>query len=153
MQEVQNILKGLIQSLGLSLKEITETSLAGQTIFVITSDSPKELIGPRGETLRALEYIVRKIAEKRGVSDRHYIIDVDGYRTNQIKELQQKAKIMADRARSFEYDVEMNPMNAYERLIVHATLADIPQINTESRGEGDERRVVIKYTKDSPTEL
>jgi spoIIIJ-associated protein len=53
--------------------------------------------------------------------------------------------MMAERARSFQYDVELTPMNAYERLIVHTVLSDSPNVKTESSGEGRNRRVVIKY--------
>jgi spoIIIJ-associated protein len=52
---------------------------------------------------------------------------------------------MAERARSFQYDVELSPMSAYERLIVHTTLQNAPNVKTESLGEGRNRRVVIKY--------
>ena len=54
--------------------------------------------------------------------------------------------MMAERARSFQYDVELSPMSAYERLIVHTTLQGAPQVKTESQGEGRNRRVVIRYT-------
>ena len=53
--------------------------------------------------------------------------------------------MMAERARAFQYDVELTPMSAYERLIIHMTLADAPNVKTESLGEGRNRRVVIKY--------
>jgi spoIIIJ-associated protein len=54
--------------------------------------------------------------------------------------------MMAERARSLQYDVELSPMSAYERLIVHTTLQDAPNVKTESQGEGRNRRVVIKYS-------
>ena len=53
--------------------------------------------------------------------------------------------MMAERARSFQYDVELSPMSSYERLIIHTTLSDAPNVKTESQGEGRNRRVVIKY--------
>ena len=62
-----------------------------------------------------------------------------------IKDLQSKALMMAERARSFQYDVELSPMSAYERLIVHTTLQGTPNVKTESQGEGRNRRVVIRY--------
>jgi spoIIIJ-associated protein len=75
-----------------------------------------------------------------------FLIDVNGYRTQKIKDLQNKALMMAERARSLQYDVELSPMSAYERLIVHTTLQDAPNVKTESQGEGRNRRVVIKYS-------
>jgi spoIIIJ-associated protein len=58
-----------------------------------------------------------------------------------------KAVMMAERARSFRYDVELSPMSAYERLIVHSALSSEPHVKTESQGEGRGRRVVIKYVE------
>ncbi len=75
-----------------------------------------------------------------------FLVDVNDYRTKQIKDLQAKALMMAERARSFQYDVELSPMSSYERLIIHTTLQDAPNVKTESQGEGRSRRVVIKYS-------
>ena len=75
-----------------------------------------------------------------------FLIDINEQRTRQIKDIQTKALMMAERARSFQYDVELTPMSAYERLIVHTTLQDAPNVKTESQGEGRGRRVVIKYS-------
>jgi len=75
-----------------------------------------------------------------------FLVDINDYRTKQIKDLQTKALMMAERARSFQYDVELSPMSSYERLIIHTTLQDAPNVKTESQGEGRSRRVVIKYS-------
>ena len=74
-----------------------------------------------------------------------FLIDVNEFRAKQLKEIETKALMMAERARSFQYDVELTPMSAYERLIVHTTLQNSPNVKTESLGEGRSRRVVIKY--------
>jgi len=143
---ITTTIKELLSAMGILDISVHKEEMAGQIVFRIETKDPKKIIGTRGETLRMLDYLVKKIAEKKGVESNHYMVDVDGYRTQHLKELQQKAVMMADRAKSFEYDVELNPMSAYERLIVHATLADVPNIKTESQGEGRERRVVIRYT-------
>ncbi len=78
-----------------------------------------------------------------------FLIDVNDFRTKQIKDIETKALMMAERARSFQYDVELTPMSAYERLIVHTTLQNAPNVKTESLGEGRGRRVVIKYAADA----
>ena len=75
-----------------------------------------------------------------------FLVDVNDHRARQIRDLQTKAVMMAERARSFQYDVELTPMSAYERLIIHTTLQNAPNVKTESQGEGRNRRVVIKYS-------
>lgn len=75
-----------------------------------------------------------------------FLVDVNDYRAKQIKDLESKALMMAERARSFQYDVELSPMSSYERLIIHTTLQGAANVKTESQGEGRNRRVVIKYS-------
>jgi len=145
MENVKNIVEDVLNKGQISFSRLEISEIAGQKIVSITADNPKALIGIRGETIRAIDYLVKKIAEQKGVEDLRFLIDVNDYRIKQIEDLQSKAHIMAERAKSFQYDVELNPMSAYERLIVHVALSDIPEVKTESHGEGRNRRVVIRY--------
>lgn len=142
---VREILTELLKRLALPYQEITTQSVANQRVFTIYADEGKQLIGMRGETIRAIDYLVKKMLEERGTKGDPFFIDVNDYRRKQIEEIQARARMMAERARSFQYDVELTPMSSYERLIVHSTLADEESIVTESHGEGRERRVVIRY--------
>lgn len=163
---VEDILKELLATLDVPYSGIERSVIAGQEIYAIRTDGDaRVLIGAHGDTIHALDTLVKKIYEKRlGEADRAardaastgaespaergslmFLIDVNDYRTKQIKDLQAKALMMAERARSLEYDVELSPMSSYERLIIHTTLQDAPNVKTESQGEGRNRRVVIKY--------
>lgn len=149
-QEVKSILTDLLEKLGATYSGLDELELAGQKIISIRTDDARKLIGMHGDTIHAIDFLVKKMLEKKLVTPEGgesplFLIDVNDYRTKQIKDLQTKALMMAERARSFQYDVELTPMSAYERLIVHTTLQDAPNIKTESAGEGRNRRVVIKY--------
>lgn len=151
--DVRAILKGLLDSMGAEYKDISEIELAGQSILMISAEDGKKLIGSHGDTIHAIDFLVKKMVEAKlppreegGQSEvPHFLIDVNEYRTRQIRDLQTKALMMAERARSFQYDVELSPMSAYERLIVHTTLQGAANVKTESQGEGRNRRVVIRY--------
>lgn len=150
-QLTEETLSTILRTLGASYKNIVREDIAGQTIFSIRTDESKALIGAHGDTIHALDYLVKKMIERKlelaeGEHFPMFLIDVNDYRGKQIKDLQAKALMMAERARSFQYDVELNPMSAYERLIIHTTLQDAPNVKTESQGEGRNRRVVIKYS-------
>lgn len=155
MESVGTILEELLAALGVPYERIEESLIAGQEVFSIrTNDDARALIGMHGDTVYALDLLVKKIYENRAPRSAEgegvertplFLIDVNDYRTKQIKDLQAKALMMAERARSFQYDVELSPMSSYERLIIHTTLQDAPNIKTESQGEGRNRRVVIKY--------
>ena len=153
-------IKEFLDAAGVAYADVVESELAGQTIYsIVTKDSGSGLIGFHGDTIHAIDALVKKILEKRqsyeaagseGLEEHKnnhamFLVDVNDYRTNHIKDVQPKALIMAERARSFQYDVELTPMSAYERLIVHTTLAEATDIKTESQGEGRNRRVVIKF--------
>ena len=151
LERVEAIVKGLLDALGVPYSKISRIEVAGQAIIAIETDNARPLIGAHGDTIHAIDQLVKKIAEKQnpiqeGETPPMFLVDVNDYRTKQIKELQTKAIMMADRARSFQYDVELTPMSAYERLIIHTTLQDAPNVKTESQGEGRNRRVVIKYS-------
>ena len=148
---VETVLKELLSTLGATYSGIQKSTVAGQDIYSITVEDGRALIGVHGDTVHAIDTLVKKIYEKRhptpeGGEGPMFLVDVNDYRAKQIKDLQAKALMMAERARSFQYDVELSPMSSYERLIVHTTLQDAPNVKTESQGEGRNRRVVIKYS-------
>lgn len=154
---VEKTIKELLDAAGFAYTDIVISEIAGQKIFAIQAGDARSLIGMHGDTIHAFDLLVKKIVEKQlpaaderaegGQGEQpHFLIDVNDYRGKQIKDLQQKALMMAERARSFQYDVELSPMSAYERLIVHTTLQGAPNVKTESQGEGRGRRVVIRYT-------
>lgn len=159
-EAAEKTLEKLLRAMSASYASISREEIAGQTVLSVHADDGRQLIGMHGDTVHAIDHLVKKIVEKQLVgsvadepkeegSEReniHFLVDVNDYRTKQIKDLQAKALMMAERARSFQYDVELSPMSAYERLIVHTTLADAPNVTTESQGEGRNRRVVIRYT-------
>jgi len=145
MQDVKDIVEDVLKKGQISYTGLETGEAAGQKIISIKADNPKMLIGTRGETIRAIDYLVKKIAEQKGVEDLYFLIDINDYRLKQIQDLQNKARMMAERAKSFQYDVELTPMSSYERLIVHTTLADMDDVKTESHGDGRNRRVVIRY--------
>ena len=164
---IDTTLKELLDSTGMPYAGIVKNEVAEQTIYAIQAEDARTLIGAHGDTVHALDHLVKKIVEKRLDADRrkmvpadsavaedteeqqgpHFLVDVNDYRAKRIKDLQSKALMMAERARSFQYDVELSPMSAYERLIVHTTLQNEPNVKTESQGEGRNRRVVIRYTQ------
>lgn len=114
--------------------------------LVRTKESPL-LIGANGEHLGAFNYIVRRIAAKAAGKETpvKFFVDVNDYHDKTLEALKAKAKIMSERARSFKVDIELEPMTSYERMLVHSLLEGVPDIKTESKGEGAARRVVIKY--------
>jgi spoIIIJ-associated protein len=101
------------------------------------------LIGRRGQTLAALQHIVRLIVAHQAKARVPIMIDVEGYKQRRYDALQALARRVADEVKSRGRPFALEPMPAYERRIIHLTLADSPDVTTESTGEGEVRKVVI----------
>ncbi len=111
-----------------------------------TPDS-RFMIGRDGETLRSLNHVVRRMVEKEvgENTDTSLFVDINGYQKKHFDNLKATAHMMAERARYFKSNIEVDPMPAYERRIIHMFLENMKDIKTESKGEGANRRVVIQY--------
>lgn len=101
------------------------------------------LIGRRGETLSAVQFILNQMLNQRNGEWFGVIVDAEDYRLRREEQLRGLARRMADRARYYRQAVTLDPMPPHERRIVHMALAEHGQVDTHSVGEGDDRRVVI----------
>ncbi|MBI2045998.1 MAG: hypothetical protein HYT28_01070 [Parcubacteria group bacterium] len=151
-QSAQIFIKDLLNASGILVEkiEIVSDPATAYAKYMLYTDEPHLLIGKDGETLLALNHIFKKAMEKKFGFEKHkerkiYTIDVNGYKAKQDVELKNKALMLAERARFFKSAIEMDPMNPYDRMVVHSVLAETPDIATESTGFGMGRRVVIKY--------
>lgn len=117
-----------------------------RTVVAVSSPDSKELIGPHGEHLRAINLLLRKMIEQQfGEESANFLVDVNNYHEEKMERVRQSARMLAQRARLFKHDVELEPMSSYERLVVHELFAEDPEIKTESAGEGKFRHIVLKY--------
>ncbi len=106
------------------------------------------LIGRRGETLDALQYLTRLIVGREVERRVNLVVDVEGYRVRRERSLQQLALRMADRAVTTNRRQVLEPMNPAERRLVHVALRHHPHVETESVGQGESRKVTIFVPKE-----
>jgi spoIIIJ-associated protein len=112
--------------------------------FNIEGDDLGILIGRRGQTLAALQYILRLIVGNQTKTWVPIVVDAEGYKKRRRDALKALALRMADHVKTKGSPFTLEPMPPYERRIVHLTLADHPAVYTESIGEGESRKVVIR---------
>ncbi|HWA32097.1 MAG TPA: R3H domain-containing nucleic acid-binding protein [Candidatus Paceibacterota bacterium] len=154
--EILNLIKELIEKTGVSVKEISimsdDTPTGGEGIvwFQVEVGEPHLYLARGGEALSALNHMVRKIVETRMPDSKEdeipeIMIDINGFQKKRVDNLRAVAHMMAERARYFKSNIEVDPMPAFERRIVHEFLSGAPDLKTESEGTGASRRVVIKY--------
>lgn len=103
------------------------------------------LIGERGNNLIAFEHVIKKmIGKNQGEDIPKFTIDINDYRVNRLEDLKQDVKNAAKEVRMYRREAPLHPMSSFERRIVHLLLEEYPDITTESIGDGQERRVIIK---------
>jgi spoIIIJ-associated protein len=111
-----------------------------------TPDSPR-LIGHRGETLRAIEYLLNQMVKAHDGDSPRVLVDIAGYKEARRHSLEELAKETAERVMASGAEEELKPMNPADRRVVHMALREIPGVETESRGDGNDRRIVVVPAK------
>lgn len=142
-QTLSEIVRNIIEKLGATVVDLrSEEDVQGGLLFVVETNENRLLIGEDGSRLQAINYIAKRIAEQKQIVTPFHI-DIGGYAAAHKRKLSDMAKIYAERARFFGTPVNLEPMNPYDRLIVHAALAHMTDISTQSEGTGMNRHVVI----------
>lgn len=144
---VKGYTERLLAKLGVSFESIEVIGGGPTTTFLIHTKDGTSLIGNRGETLQALNHLMKRLVEASGkdAADWKFLLDVNRYYESRLTALKREAEALADRARMFRHEVEMSPMNAYERMVIHALFANDPSISTASEGEGKFRHIVLRF--------
>jgi len=114
-----------------------------RAVIDISGDDLGLLIGRRGDTLQSLQYLVNLIVARRYPGMGAVTLDVEHYRHRREEQVVSLAQRMADRVRQTGAPITLEPMSAAERRLVHITLAEDPELETNSVGEGENRKVVI----------
>lgn len=113
-------------------------------VFNVGTRESDILIGQHGANLFSLQHLLRAMARKKTDERLAFSVDVNGYRRQKMESLAELARGLARQAIVDKRPTVLRPMGAYERRIVHMELAGNDQVKTESIGEGEERKVVIK---------
>lgn len=113
----------------------------------VQTEEPQILIGERGETLSEIQYLLRMILRRKlGQTQElfYFDLDINDYKKKKIDYLKEVANKAAEEVLLTKEEKELPPMSSYERRVVHMALAEREGVISESRGEGQERRVVVK---------
>jgi len=166
--EIRKMIEQVIGSAGFHIDDIEERmdEITDGTVFNVRTPDARHLIGRNGDVARALNHLVQKSIEQsryKGLSeedrekkreeykDARFSIDIDDYFKKYKGRIKTHVDMLANRARSFGADVAMEPMEPYDRLIVHSMVTKFPDISSTSYGKGSDRHVVLKYTGDQNT--
>lgn len=144
--EGRKYLESILNSMGIEQFNIEVRTIGQESEihYVIDSSENPLLIGTKGHTLEALQTLIKNLI---GSYTKDYIVvtlDIGSYRANRIHQLEILATKTAKSVAKTKIAVKLDPMNSFERRVVHEKLSDWRDVYTESEGEGEERAIVIK---------
>ena len=143
---IKKTIEELLTKMGFSGEvTILESEEADSSTCDITTDVDSNfLIGQHGVNLQALQHLARLIVRKHVPEKVRFTLDINKYRQQKNQSVIEQARIAAREAISQGRSIFMDPMTTYERRIVHLELSQNSQVSTESIGEGESRKIVVK---------
>ena len=143
LQAAVDYLTPIFNLMGVENFSFTAVKKGAATILKVSGEHMGALIGRRGETMESLSYLASLVVNRMEGPYIKLGLDVGGYRNKREDDLSALAKRIADRVIRTGCYYEMEPMNPYERHIIHTAIADIEGVRSESKGEGPARHVVL----------
>ncbi len=157
LEAARSFIETLMENLGITGEITVHDDGDGEALITISGESASALIGHHGDTLEAFQYLVNLAANKKDDEDRQYTrisIDIENYREKREEALTKLAARMAAKVKKTGRNVALEPMNAYERRIIHAAVQKIDGVSTNSVGaEGNRRVVIFPEGAEKPTEI
>ena len=146
-RRITEFLTGLLEHMDSPAQvKVTETE-KGRYSVVLEGQKLGQLIGRRGETLDAIQQLTSYAVNRGGDRRCRIQLDAENYRERREQSLCRLAEKMAEKAVRYRRNVTMEPMNAYERHVIHTALQDTPHVTTYSTGVDPNRRVIIAYDR------
>lgn len=148
--EVNSFLEGLFEHMGVSADIAITVSDEDGTINVeLSGENVGALIGRRGETLDAIQHLANYVVNSDEGEHTRINVDAENYRAKRTEALESLAKKVAGKVVKYRRNVTLEPMNAYERHVIHTALQDYPGVTTYSTGTEPNRRIVVAYDHSS----
>ena len=144
--EALTFLKEITEKMGLTLDFVCRTG-ENMVYIEMSGDDSRTVIGKRGQTLDAVQYLTSLVVNKESKDYIKVVVDAENYRSKRQRTLEQLADRLAAKVVKTRKSVRLEPMNPYERKVIHATLQSYPEVVTRSEGEEPYRRVIIELKK------
>lgn len=143
-KKISEILDNIFKITGEQDIKYTIEKNNNQVILFIKGDNVAHLIGYKGKTIESLQSLLNSILQREDEDYAKVFVEINDYKKQKEEKLKRLANKMADNVIRFRKPIRLEPMSAYERLIIHTELANRADVETESFGEEPRRRVVIK---------
>jgi len=145
--KARDFIAGLLERMGVKAKIEVGEKPNGDVLIKLSGDGMGAVIGRRGETLDAIQHLTNYAVNRGGEKRRHISVDAENYRAKREESLVQLAEKMAGKVVKYKRSMALEPMNSYERHVIHTALQDYQGVSTSSTGTEPNRRVVVSYEK------
>lgn len=154
-QSIETIIKDFFIKSGLLVEEDIVLKNDSELFFSLHTKDARLLLGREGENLQAISFLIKRMIEKTYNEEtaKAFTLDINDFYKKKIDQLKTTAHMLAERARFFKSSVDVDPMNPYERRVVHEYLQNYPDITTESVGQGKDRHIVIHFNQKNKDEI
>ena len=145
--EIRRFLTGLLERMGVTADiEISPRENGGVNVN-LSGSGMGAIIGRRGETLDAIQHLTNYVVNRGSEKRLHISVDAECYRSKREESLTRLAEKMAEKAIKYKRSMALEPMNSYERHVIHTALQNYEGVTTSSTGVEPNRRVVVSYVK------
>lgn len=145
--ECENFLRSVLHAMHMEVELYSEVDEEGALAIEMKGDNMGILIGKRGQTLDSLQYLTNRVANKMQAGYVRVKLDTEDYRRRRKETLENLAKNIAHKVKRTRKPITLEPMNPYERRIIHSALQGDKNVTTHSEGEEPYRRVVVTLVR------
>lgn len=144
---IRQFLSGLLERMGVKAQIEISTRENGGINVNLSGNGMGAIIGRRGETLDAIQHLTNYAVNRGSEKHLHISVDAENYRSKREESLTRLAEKMAEKAIKYKRSMALEPMNSYERHVIHTALQNYEGVTTSSTGVEPNRRVVVSYVK------
>lgn len=144
---IRAFLTGLLERMGVKAEMVISPRENGGVNVNLTGSAMGAIIGRRGETLDAIQHLTNCVVNRGNDKHMHISVDAECYRSKREESLTKLAEKMAEKAIKYKRSMALEPMNSYERHVIHTALQNYEGVSTSSTGVEPNRRVVVSYVK------
>ncbi len=149
---IRTFLTGLLDRMGVNAEMDISPRDNGGINVNLTGPAMGAIIGRRGETLDAIQHLTNYVVNKDSEKHLHISVDAEAYRSKREESLTHLAEKMAEKAIKYKRSMALEPMNSYERHVIHTALQNYEGVTTSSTGVEPNRRVVVSYVRPEKSE-
>ena len=149
--QIRQFLTGLLERMGVTAEMEFSPRENGGVNVSLSGNGMGAIIGRRGETLDAIQHLTNYVVNRGNEKHMHISVDAECYRSKREESLTRLAEKMAEKAIKYKRSMALEPMNSYERHVIHTALQDYEGVTTSSTGTEPNRRVVVSYEKPQHT--